>query len=141
MSIDVGARLRFVRARHGLSQRTLAKRAGVTNSAISLIEANRVNPSVGALKRILDGVPIGMAEFFALEPEPERKAFFAAEELTEIGRRAAKGRSRTGRSATACSGASSRSSRSATSPAPIPAGCRSRTRARRAGSCSPGAWR
>ena len=47
MSIDVGARLRFVRARHGLSQRTLAKRAGVTNSAISLIEANRVNPSVG----------------------------------------------------------------------------------------------
>ncbi len=77
MSIDVGARLRFVRARHGMSQRTLAKRAGVTNSAISLIEANRVNPSVGALKRILDGVPIGMAEFFALEPEPERKAFFA----------------------------------------------------------------
>ena len=50
-----------------------------------------MNPSVGALKRILDGVPIGMAEFFALEPEPERKAFFAAEDLTEIGRRAAKG--------------------------------------------------
>ncbi|MCJ2055191.1 cupin domain-containing protein [Methylobacterium sp. J-048] len=91
MSIDVGERLRFVRARHGLSQRALAKRAGVTNSAISLIEANRVNPSVGALKRILDGVPIGMAEFFALEPEPERKAFFAAHELTEIGRRATKG--------------------------------------------------
>ncbi|SFL23588.1 cupin domain-containing protein [Methylobacterium pseudosasicola] len=91
MSIDVGARLRFVRARHGLSQRALAKRAGVTNSAISLIEANRVNPSVGALKRILDGVPIGMAEFFALEPEPERKAFFAANELTEIGRKATKG--------------------------------------------------
>ena len=99
MSIDVGARLRFVRARHGLSQRALAKRAGVTNSAISLIEANRVNPSVGALKRILDGVPIGMAEFFALEPEPERKAFFAANELTEIGRRATKGAISASRSA------------------------------------------
>ncbi len=86
MSIDVGERLRFVRLRHGLSQRALAKRAGVTNSAISLIESNRVNPSVGALKRILDGVPIGLAAFFALEPEQARKAFYAADELTEIGR-------------------------------------------------------
>jgi transcriptional regulator with XRE-family HTH domain len=91
MGVDVGERLRFVRVRHGLSQRALAKRAGVTNSAVSLIEANRVNPSVGALKRILDGIPIGMAEFFALEPEPERKAFFAADELTEIGRCSPKG--------------------------------------------------
>ena len=91
MSVDVGERLRFVRLRHGLSQRTLAKRAGVTNSAISLIEANRVNPSVGALKRILDGVPIGLSEFFALDPEPERKAFYAADELTEIGKRIGSG--------------------------------------------------
>ena len=86
MSVDVGERLRFVRVRHGLSQRALARRAGVTNSTISLIEANRVNPSVGALKRILDGVPIGMAEFFALEPERERQVFYAAHELTEIGK-------------------------------------------------------
>lgn len=86
MSVDVGERLRFVRLRHGLSQRALAKRAGVTNSTISLIESNRVNPSVGALKRILDGVPIGLADFFAVEPERERKAFYATEELTEIGK-------------------------------------------------------
>ncbi|WP_375464833.1 cupin domain-containing protein [uncultured Methylobacterium sp.] len=86
MSVDVGERLRFVRTRHGLSQRVLAKRTGVTNSTISLIEANRVNPSVGALKRILDGIPIGLAEFFALAPEPERKAFYAADELVEIGK-------------------------------------------------------
>ena len=51
MSIDVGDRLRFVRSRHKLSQRELAKRAGVTNSTISLIESSRMNPSVGALKR------------------------------------------------------------------------------------------
>ena len=71
---------------HGLSQRELAKRAGVTNSTISLIESNGTNPSVGALKRILDGIPIGLAEFFAFEPERPRKAFYAAEELVEIGK-------------------------------------------------------
>jgi transcriptional regulator with XRE-family HTH domain len=75
------------RARHKLSQRELAKRAGVTNSTISLIESNQMNPSVGALKRILDGIPIGLAEFFAIEPDRPRKAFYrSADELTEIGK-------------------------------------------------------
>ncbi|WID95230.1 cupin domain-containing protein [Bosea vestrisii] len=86
MSIDIGGRLRQLRLAHNLSQRELAKRTGVTNSTISLIESNSSNPSVGALKRILDGIPIGLAEFFAFEPERRRKAFYAAEELTEIGK-------------------------------------------------------
>ena len=87
MSVDIGGRLRFVRARHKLSQRELAKRSGVTNSTISLIESNQMNPSVGALKRILDGLPMGLAEFFAIEPERPRKAFYRADELTEIGKK------------------------------------------------------
>jgi len=87
MSVDIGGRLRFIRARHKLSQRELAKRAGVTNSTISLIESNQMNPSVGALKRILDGIPMGLAEFFALEPESRRKIFYRGEELTEVGKK------------------------------------------------------
>ncbi len=86
MTVDIGGRLRFLRERHGLSQRLLAKRTGVTNSTISLIEANATNPSVGALKRILDGIPIGLSEFFALEPERPSKAFYQAEDLVEIGK-------------------------------------------------------
>lgn len=86
MSVDIGNRLRHLRLLHKLSQRELARRAGVTNSTISLIESNSANPSVGALKRILDGIPIGLAEFFAFEPEKSRQAFYAAEELTEIGK-------------------------------------------------------
>lgn len=86
MSIDIGNRLRYVRTQHGLSQRQLAKRTGVTNSAISLIESNRSNPSVGALKRILDGIPIGLAEFFAIQPESSKQVFYRAEELVEIGK-------------------------------------------------------
>ncbi|NTS33743.1 cupin domain-containing protein [Phyllobacterium sp. BT25] len=86
MSIDLGGRLRFLRERQGLSQRELAKRAGVTNSTISLIESNQTNPSVGALKRILDGIPIGLAEFFALEPDRRQKVFYEAGDLVEIGK-------------------------------------------------------
>ncbi|RCS25634.1 cupin domain-containing protein [Phyllobacterium salinisoli] len=86
MSIDIGGRLRYVRMRHNLSQRELAKRAGVTNSTISLIESNQTNPSVGALKRILDGIPIGLSEFFAIEPDAPLKAFYQADELVEIGK-------------------------------------------------------
>ncbi|TXR47057.1 cupin domain-containing protein [Phyllobacterium endophyticum] len=85
-SIDIGSRLRNVRTAHNLSQRELARKTRVPNSTISLIESNNSNPSVGALKRILDGIPIGLAEFFALEPDRPKKAFYSAEELIEIGK-------------------------------------------------------
>lgn len=45
MANDVSTRLKAVRLMHGLSQRELAKRAGVTNGMISLIEQGRVSPS------------------------------------------------------------------------------------------------
>jgi transcriptional regulator with XRE-family HTH domain len=86
MSVDVGQRLRYFRTQNDLSQRQLAKRVGVTNSTISLIEANHTNPSVGALKRILDGIPIGLAEFFSIELEQSQKAFYRSTELIEIGK-------------------------------------------------------
>ncbi|WP_407048729.1 cupin domain-containing protein [Methyloraptor flagellatus] len=82
--IDVGARLRDLRIRHGLSQRELARRAGVSNATVSMIEANRVSPSVSALKQILSGIPVGIADFFAAEEGEPEKVVFRAGELTEI---------------------------------------------------------
>src|SRR5436190_20329173 len=79
MSIDVGARLKHVREVHGLSQRELARRAGVTNGLISLIEQNRVSPSVGSLKKVLDGVPMSMAEFFTLDVTSAAQVFRSEE--------------------------------------------------------------
>ena len=86
MSIDVGERLRFVRDRNKLSQRELAKRSGVTNSTISLIESNQMNPSVGALIPLLAATPMGIAPFSALAPARPRKAFYRSAELSEIGK-------------------------------------------------------
>ena len=85
MSIDVGTRLRGIRTTFGLSQRELARRAGVTNGLISLIEQNRVSPSVSSLKKVLDGLPMSLAEFFTLDLGTAPQAFFAAEDLVELG--------------------------------------------------------
>ncbi len=81
---DLGQRLRGLRELHGLSQRELAKRAGVSNAVISLIEQNRNNPSVGMLKKVLAGFPLSLADFFALDLAPREQVFYRAGELTEI---------------------------------------------------------
>jgi transcriptional regulator with XRE-family HTH domain len=83
-AIDVGAHLRAIRQARGYSQRELAKRAGVTNGMISLIEQNRVSPSVSSLKKVLDGIPMSLADFFVADPAPA-PVFFGADELVEVG--------------------------------------------------------
>jgi transcriptional regulator with XRE-family HTH domain len=85
--LDVGARLKTIRKLKGLSQRELAKRAGVTNSTISMIEKNSVSPSVSSLKKVLAGIPMSLVDFFSLEVEDDnpRKVVFRAEELLDIG--------------------------------------------------------
>lgn len=81
---DLGARLRYVRQAAGLSQRELAKRAGMTNAAISVIENNQSSPSVASLKKVLEVIPLSLTEFFALETPAEYKIFFKQEELVPI---------------------------------------------------------
>jgi transcriptional regulator with XRE-family HTH domain len=85
MSSDVGSHLKAVRQMYGLSQRELAKRAGVTNGLISLIEQNRVSPSVSSLKKVLDGIPMALADFFTLDLAGKPQVFFSREELADIG--------------------------------------------------------
>lgn len=65
---DIGARLNAMRVAAGLSQRQLAERAGVPHAQISNVETNKVSPSVATLRKILNGLGVGMGDFF----EPER---------------------------------------------------------------------
>jgi len=85
--LDVGARLKTIRKLKGLSQRELAKRAGVTNSTISMIEKNSVSPSVSSLKKVLSGIPMSLVDFFSLELEQDsqRQVIYRADELLDIG--------------------------------------------------------
>ena len=82
-SHDVGARLREVREAKALSQRALAKSAGISNATISLIESKKLNPSVSVLKRILDGIPMDLSAFFSEESSESESPVFRADELVE----------------------------------------------------------
>lgn len=87
--LAVGARLRSLREKLGLSQRELAKRAGVTNTTISLIEQEAHAPSLASLHRILSAVPISMADFFALPASQQNVIFNTAAEMMVVSRGAA----------------------------------------------------
>ena len=81
--MDVGTRLKNARKKRDLSQRKLAELARVSNGTISLIEQNKISPSVSLLKRLLDGVSMTLGEFFDDEKHPSNKQFFRANEFTE----------------------------------------------------------
>lgn len=85
--MDIGLRLQAVRKIKGLSQRELAKRVGVTNSTISLIEQNKVSPSVSSLKKVLDGIPMSLAEFFTADFEVSGidSPFYQPDEMPDLG--------------------------------------------------------
>lgn len=85
MSSEVATRLRRVRKQYGLSQRELAKRAGVTNGAISLIEQDRVSPSVGSLKKLLACIPMSLAEFFTFDLSEECSVVSRRDEMPNLG--------------------------------------------------------
>ena len=81
---DIGQRLRTARKVKNLSQRELARKSGVTNGLISQIEQNQTNPTISSLKRILDAIPMNLAEFFSEELIAEPKVFFRAGDMTEV---------------------------------------------------------
>ncbi|MFT3987874.1 helix-turn-helix domain-containing protein [Aestuariivirga sp.] len=87
--LAVGARLKAVRVREGLSQRELAKRSGVTNATISLIEQDTHAPSLASLHRILTAIPISIADFFAIPVTDQNALFYEAGDLAVVTRGAA----------------------------------------------------
>lgn len=81
MFTDIGGRLKLIRERNGLSQRELAKRAGITNSNISMIEQGLVSPSINSLAKVLHGIPMTLAQFFACDQVDVGQMVYPAEQL------------------------------------------------------------
>ena len=81
---DIGERLPKVRDLHGLSQRRLARASGISNATISMIEHGKANPSMGVLKKLLDAVPMSVAEFFTMDVSSPARIFYKAADLTDI---------------------------------------------------------
>jgi transcriptional regulator with XRE-family HTH domain len=63
-SIDVGTRLRMLRAGAGLSIRALAEMSGLNVNTLSLIENGKTSPSVSTLQQLAQGLGVPVTEFF-----------------------------------------------------------------------------
>jgi len=66
-SIDVGARLRMLRAGAGLSIRALAEMSGLNVNTLSLIENGKTSPSVSTLQQLAGALGMPVTEFFVTE--------------------------------------------------------------------------
>ncbi len=67
--------------------RELAARSGISHSAISLIERNRMSPSVETLGAILDALGTTLTGFFSdLQSSFPYSPFYRADEFVEIGK-------------------------------------------------------
>ena len=81
----VGNRLKEIRKAKGISQRELARRAGLTHGTISFIERDKISPSIGTMRQILDHLDMTLSEFFAAESPENDKYFFKMDELVDVG--------------------------------------------------------
>jgi transcriptional regulator with XRE-family HTH domain len=83
----VGIKLRELRRRRDLGVRELALRSGVSHSSISLIERDKMSPSVDTLSAILDALGTTLVGFFSeVQSMAPYSPFYAAENMVEIGR-------------------------------------------------------
>ncbi len=62
--IDVGRRLRELRAGRGLSLRSLAEKSGLNVNTLSLIENQRTSPSVSTLQQLAQTLHVSISAFF-----------------------------------------------------------------------------
>jgi transcriptional regulator with XRE-family HTH domain len=70
--VDLGDRVRSLRAKLGLSLRALAEETGFSPSFISQLENGAVSPSLGSLEKIAEALGIGLRDFF-VSPEDGRR--------------------------------------------------------------------
>ena len=70
VSTDMGGRLRTIRRRRQATLRTVAERAGLSESFLSQVERGVASPSVASLQRIAGALSVRVADLF--EPDTVR---------------------------------------------------------------------
>jgi transcriptional regulator with XRE-family HTH domain len=62
--LSLGSKLRALRKERDLTQRDLARRAGISANAVSLIEREEISPSVSTLQSLAGALSVKMSYFF-----------------------------------------------------------------------------
>ncbi|SDE00627.1 Helix-turn-helix [Paracoccus isoporae] len=81
----IGKALTDLRQRRQLSMRELALRSGVSHTTISMIERDRISPTIDTLQAILDALGSRLAEFLGGVRDGGGSPFYTAADLPEIG--------------------------------------------------------
>lgn len=83
---QIGRHLRELRRRRQLSSREIATRAGVSHSTISLMERDRMSPSLDTLGAVIEALGSTLAEFFSgLSDSYSYSPIYRPDDLVEIG--------------------------------------------------------
>ncbi|WP_411706392.1 HTH-type transcriptional regulator PuuR [Edaphovirga cremea] len=88
IELSPGRRLSELRQQRGMSQRRAAELSGLTHSAISTIEQDKVSPAISTLQKLLKVYGLSLSEFFADKEEGHTpRIVINPDELIEIGSR------------------------------------------------------
>ena len=82
---DVGAQLRAIRQRRGLSLRALAEICELSPNTIRLVEKGITSPSVSTLHRLATGLRVPITALFDAQPEEVRVIPMKADERPRTG--------------------------------------------------------
>ena len=77
--INVGRRLRELRAERSLSIRALAEQSGLNVNTLSLIENGKTSPSVSTLQQVAAALKTPITAFFEIETAPQRIVYQKAD--------------------------------------------------------------
>jgi transcriptional regulator with XRE-family HTH domain len=77
--VDVGERLREIRLMRRATLRTIADRAGVSESFLSQVERGRASASVASLRRIASALGVSVADLFDSSGPPRPRVLRRAE--------------------------------------------------------------
>jgi transcriptional regulator with XRE-family HTH domain len=80
----IGPRIRQLRTDRGLALRNLAESSGLSINTISLVERNKISPSVSTLQRIAAALDVPITSFFEEETDPQSIIFSAADQRRAI---------------------------------------------------------
>ena len=80
-----GRRLSQIRQEMGLSQRRVAELSGLTHSAISTIEQDKVSPALSTLQKLLKVYGMSLSAFFSDPVSRPPRVVIEASELIEMG--------------------------------------------------------
>lgn len=90
--MNLGHKIKSIRKQQNISMNMLAKRVGIAQSTLSRIESGQQMPTFDVLERIIYGLGLNFAEFFADSTEQEplppdiRQIIEVANQLTPMQR-------------------------------------------------------